>query len=258
MSDAKIDNDTGFKLHSHDKVFQQNLEKHISNFEIDAASAVFHFPILARRQWLKRFLAHTELFKRTLDVPGDILEIGVFRGLSLMTWANLLEIYSVGDRTKVVWGVDNWKGFQSFSEADGASDKNVGKEIGGFNPQRYFEELQSAISLFDSDRFVPWKERVRLLPGSAEERVENLLKTEPGLRFSLVHFDVDLYEPTLKVLKLVWPKIPIGGLLIFDEYGIRDWPGESAAVDEFLSDKPHQRLRTLSWTNTPGAYLIKQ
>ena len=48
-----------------------------------------------------------------------------------------------------------------------------------------------------------------------------------------------------------------GGVLVFDEYGIHDWPGETKAVDEFLAEHSDQRLQTFTWTNTPGAYLIK-
>jgi hypothetical protein len=66
------------------------------------------FPVLARRHWLKRFLAYVDLFQETLDVLGDIAELGVFRGLGLMTWANLLEAYCISDRTKTVYEFDNW------------------------------------------------------------------------------------------------------------------------------------------------------
>jgi hypothetical protein len=45
--------------------------------------------------------------------------------------------------------------------------------------------------------------------------------------------------------------------VVFDEYAIADWPGETAAVDEFLADKHNVRLQTFSWTNVPGAYLVK-
>jgi hypothetical protein len=44
-------------------------------------------------------------------MQDDIAELGMFRGLGLMTWANLLESYCIGDRTKIVYGFDNWKGF---------------------------------------------------------------------------------------------------------------------------------------------------
>ena len=86
--------------------------------------------MLARRQALKRFLAHVELFKMTLDVPGDVAEFGVFRGFGLFTWANLLESYCIGDRTKVVYGFDNWQGFTGFSEQDSVPFADAGKTVG--------------------------------------------------------------------------------------------------------------------------------
>jgi len=44
---------------------------------------------------------------------------------------------------------------------------------------------------------------------------------------------------------------------MFDEYGIHDWPGETAAVDQFLADRPGLRLQTFDWTNAPAAWLVK-
>jgi len=44
---------------------------------------------------------------------------------------------------------------------------------------------------------------------------------------------------------------------LFDEYGIPEWPGETQAVDEWIKDKPELRLKTLTWTNAPAAFLIK-
>jgi hypothetical protein len=83
------------------------------------------------------------------------------------------------------------------------------------------------------------------------------VRENPGVRFSLLHLDCDLYKPTRAVLHALWDKVTRGGVVIFDEYAIADWPGETAAVDEFLTDKPELRLRTFSWTNVPGAYLVK-
>lgn len=198
-----------------------------------------------------------ELFKMTLDVPGDIAEFGVFRGLGLFTWANLLEAYCIGDRTKVVFGFDNWQGFTDFSEQDSAPVADAGKTIGGFNPARFHAEVLDAIKIFDDDRFVPFKPRIRLIDGDIETTVFQFVDDNPGVRFSLLHLDCDLYKPTLSVLQALWEKITRGGVIIFDEYAIPDWPGETAAVDEFLADKPDVRLRTFAWTNVPGAYLIR-
>jgi hypothetical protein len=248
----------GFKKTGTDSGIEDQLEAHCRHYGIGPLDAVKLFPVLARRQWLKRFLAHVELFKTTLEVPGDIAELGVFRGLGLMTWANLLECYAVGDRTKTVYGFDNWTGFAGLTPEDGAEVQAVQKQAGGFSPGAYFEELQEAIAVFDADRFIPWKPRVKLVVGDIQESAAKFVAENPGVRFSLVHFDCDLYGPTRAALQHLWPRVSRGGIVLFDEYGIPDWPGETQAVDEFFADKPGLRVKTLPWTNAPAGYVVKE
>lgn len=248
----------GFKKSGLDSGIENRIANHCRDFNIDPLDAVKLFPVLARRQLLKRFLAHAELFKLVLDVPGDIAELGVFRGLGLMTWANLLEAYCIGDRTKVVYGFDNWEGFRKLSRQDGKKSLDVHKFSGGFSPKQYFKELESAINIFDSDRFIPWKPRIKLVVGDIEKTAWKFLKDNPGIRFSLIHFDCDLYSPTSSALKLFWPILSRGGVMLFDEYSIADWSGETKAVDEFFADKPKVKIKKLAWTNAPAGYLIKE
>jgi hypothetical protein len=252
-----LDKSDGFAKSARDSEVEGRIAEHCDRFTIDPLTAVKHFPVLARRQLLKRFLAHVELFKLALDVPGDIAELGVFRGLGLLTWANLLEAYSVGNRTKVVYGFDNWRGFTGFSPQDAKPAQEAGKVIGGFDPGGYLDELKDAIAIFDSDRFIPFKPRIKLVDGDIERTVPEFLAENAGVRFSLVHFDCDLYRPTKTALAALWDRVPRGGVVIFDEYAIPAWAGETAAVDEFLADKPQVRLKTFAWTNVPGAYLVK-
>jgi dTDP-rhamnose C3-O-methyltransferase len=255
--DGRLDESSGAKLYSPDVEIERRIAGHCDSFGINSVDAVKLFPVLARRQALKRFLAHSQLFQQTLGVPGDIAELGVYRGLGLMTWANLLEAFCIGDRTKTVFGFDNWAGFTGFSPEDGAENKHTGKTVGGFNSTNFKRELLEAIDIFDNDRFVPWKPRIKLIDGDIAQTVPTFLQENPGVRFSLVHFDCDLYKPTHAAIQAVWPKLARGGILIFDEYGIHDWPGETAAVDQFLADKPGLRLQTFDWTNAPAAWLVK-
>jgi hypothetical protein len=247
----------GFKKAPVDIDVEVEIAEHCKKYGIDALDAVKLFPVLARRQWLKRFLAHSDFFRRTLDVPGDIAELGVFRGLGLLTWANLLECFAIGDRTKIVYGFDNWAGFESFSPEDGAEVGEAHKVQGGFNPVAFREELAEAIGIFDKDRFVPWKARVKLIDGDISQTVPQFVNENPGVRFSLVHFDCDLYAPTKASLDALWPCVSRGGIILFDEYAISDWPGETRAVDEFLEQHPGVRVETLSWTNAPAGFIVK-
>ncbi len=247
----------GFKKTGLDNTIEDQLADHCREYGLDPLEAVKHFPVLARRQWLKRFLAHADFFRRTLEVPGDIAELGVFRGLGLMTWANLLECFCVGDRTKVVYGFDNWNGFTRLSPEDGGENAAIHKTPGGFCPADSWEEINSALRIFDADRFIPWKPRVQLVRGDIEQTVPTFVAENPGVRFSLIHFDCDLYRPTKIALECLWPKVSRGGIVLFDEYAISDWPGETRAVDEIFADLPDVRVQTLPWTNAPAGYVVK-
>lgn len=248
----------GMKKSGLDVDVEQRIAAHIDRHRLDGLDVLKLFPVLIRRHWLKRFLAHVEFFKMALEVPGDIAELGVWRGAGLMTWGNLLEAYAIGNRTKVVYGFDNWTGFGALAPEDGSEIPTAGKTVGGFNPEQYYDELREAIGLFDSDRFIGQKARVVLVKGEIESTVPRFVAEHTGVRLSLVHFDCDLYRPTKAALAALWPIVSVGGVVLFDEYGIHDWPGETRAVDEFLAERPGLRLRTLSWTNTPAAYLTKE
>jgi hypothetical protein len=210
------------------------------------------FPIYARRVHLKRFLAHYELFQKVVDLPGDIVELGVYHGISLMSWANFLEIRCMGDRQRRVWGFDSFEGLGDLAPEDGTGDAGVGKIAGGYTGNE--AAVRTAIDIFDADRFIPYKARVKLVRGDICETVPRWVKDNPGVRISLLHFDCDLYRPTLTALKALWPLVVSGGVVAFDEYGIPPWEGESKAVDEFFETV---QLRRFTWSSNPGAYVVK-
>ncbi|MBF0354902.1 MAG: class I SAM-dependent methyltransferase [Alphaproteobacteria bacterium] len=239
-----------------DDEIERRLDEHFAKFDIAPREIWRNFQIYTRRIFLKKFLAHYELFQRVVDLPGDIVELGVYRGASLMSWANFLEIRNMGDRHKRVWGFDNFEGFGQMEGKDGRDDPKVGKQPGGFASGVFLDQLEDAISIFDDDRFIPYKPRIKLVKGNIEESVPRWVEENPGVRISLLHFDADLYRPTKVALECLWPLVVPGGVVLFDEYGIPPWEGESKAVDEFFVGQPVQ-LKRFDWTPNPGAYIVK-
>jgi len=242
-----------------DDDIESRLNKHFEKFAVTPGEIWKNFPIYTRRLHLKRFLAHYELFQKVVDLPGDIVELGVFRGASLMSWANFIEIRCMGDRQRRVFGFDNFTGFTELEAKDGAVSEQFKKTVGGFDSAGYEEMLRDAISIYDADRFIPYKARVALVKGDIEKTVPEFVAANPGVRISLLHFDVDLYRPTLIALEKLWPLVVPGGVVAFDEYGIPPWEGESRAVDEFFAENNTSlELRRFTWSSNPGAYVIKK
>ena len=52
----------------------------------------------------------------------------------------------------------------------------------------------------------------------------------------MLYLDVDNYDGSLAILKNLYGKMAKGGVIAFDEYGLKGH-GESEAVDEFFSKK---------------------
>lgn len=53
-------------------------------------------------------------------------------------------------------------------------------------------------------------------------------------KVALAHVDVDIYQSVLDCCRFIFPRLSLGGLIIFDDYGFPSCPGARAAVDEYF------------------------
>ena len=218
------------------------------------------FPIYARRINLARFLARYELFRQIQDIPGCIFECGVYRGSGLLTWAKLAETFCPGDRAKKVIGFDNFAGFTSLHEKDGAPMEKRSKVVGGWNPAAFYEELKEHISIFSQDSYVPRASRIELVEGDIKQTAPKFLRENSGMRICLLNIDMDFYEPTLAALQIFYPYVSRGGIVVLDEYGIDAWGGEAKAFEEYFESIGEKApvLKKLPFYSLPGGYFVKE
>ena len=242
-----------------DKLFWESLFKIKQKYPHSALHESTHWPVYTKRVLLTRFLAHFELFKMTLQLPGSIVELGVSRGVSFFSFHKFLEIFLPTDTSKKIYGFDSFEGLSGLSEQDGISDVDSinNKKEGGWSAKEVEGEIFELCDLFNSDNIIA-RERSRLIKGCVQETLEPFLKNTPGLRINLLHFDFDLYEPTIYALEKLWDLVVPGGVIVFDQYGLPPWGGEANAFDKFRTDrKLDVKLQKFDWCLTPTAYCIK-
>ncbi len=217
------------------------------------------WPAYVQRRTLPRFLAHYELFRQTVDLPGCIVELGVFHGASFFTWSNLLETFNTNDRSKKVYGFDHFEGLRPDhfqDDKDGLRDGRDQKQDWAYRASA--EELRALTALHNDDNLLPGVERCVLVEGDVFESVPRFLRENPGLRIALLYCDLDLYGPTKFCLEHFYPLVVNGGIVCFDEYGLIPWEGESRAVDEFLAEhRLSPRLRRFPFSPSPCGYFVK-
>ncbi|MFW5796109.1 MAG: TylF/MycF/NovP-related O-methyltransferase, partial [Alkalispirochaeta sp.] len=51
-------------------------------------------------------------------------------------------------------------------------------------------------------------------------------------KIAFCHVDVDVYESAKGVFEWVWPRVPLGGLIVFDDYGFYGCEGVTTLVHE--------------------------
>lgn len=159
------------------------------------------------------------LAKAWAAVDGELAECGVNagRGSFIMLAANR-------SNAKHLYGFDSFEGLSGPVEADRPRDSRA----------RAWELHDLAVDEDQArENLRAFEGRFSLLKGWIPERFSDVADQ----RFSLVHIDVDLYEPTLASLDFFWPRLGPGGLVVCDDYGSRRCPGARRAMDEFAALK---------------------
>lgn len=241
-----------------DQVYWEKMLGILDRFDHSPRHIINLWPTYVRRLLLQRFIAHYELFKHVIELPGHVVELGVFRGSSFFTWAKLMETFCPCDRRRRVYGFDHFKGLRQFHPKDGIFDESDNKYDGGFDATPVREELLELIKLHNDDNLIPGFPRCHLVEGEIVETLPKFLEQNPGIRISLLHLDVDLYLPTKRALELLYPLVVKGGVVVFDEYGVVPWQGESTAADEYFKEIGEQPvIRKFPFSPQPHGYFIK-
>ena len=194
---------------------------------------------------LGKMLTHYELYKMTSQVPGEIVECGVFKGASLVRFAMFRDLSGNPFRKKII-GFDT---FGKFPETEFQQDKI---------PREHFlnyagSESISRKQLIDVLKHKGINKFIELVEGNILKTVPAYLNSHPELRISLLNLDTDIYEPAVTILECLYPRIVKGGILLLDDYG--SFPGETKAVNDYFKTK-NAEMKKFPFCMTP-CYVIK-
>lgn len=193
-----------------------------------------------------KLLSHYELYKMIHELPGDVVETGVFKGASFLRWLsfrNLLE----NQKSRKVIGFDSFAQFPETSfEKDKPYVKRFTEESGEHSISK--EELEHICSFKQFENF-------ELVKGDIVQTLPEYFNHKPHTKIALLHIDTDVYEPAKIALETLWPRVVKGGIVIFDDYGT--FPGETQAVDEFFKDKDVE-FKKLTISHKIPVYIKKE
>lgn len=245
--------------HEPERLQREELERLYDVTGLSVFEMFRNFPVFTPRYNIARFLTHYELFKKVSELPGVIVDLGVFRGASTFTWAKLCEIFCPTDIRKIVYGFDTFEGFAALSVEDGPEDRGQDVRVGGyFGGTTMEKDLLLAQSAMNHDRHIKHIDRICFIKGDVTQTIPEFVKSKGnGLRLALLNLDVDLYEPTKVALEQLVPLMVRGGIIILDEYAVDTFGGESKAVDEYFQATFGKRpiIHKFAWHSNPSGYI---
>lgn len=159
-----------------------------------------------------------------------------------MTFAQLSTILEPYNYQRKIIGFDTFTGFSGVSKEDKKGKSEHLKRRGYQIDTKEYEELKKCIELFDSNRFLNHLPKIELIRGDVSKTLPKYLKDNPHTIVSLLCLDMDVFAPTRDALKGVFPRMPKGAVIVFDELNSDTWPGETEAVLKTINIK-NLRLR---------------
>lgn len=164
------------------------------------------------------------------NIPGSIVECGVWKGGSMMLTAQTLN--ECGDTARDLYLYDTFEGMPEPSEKDvkirtGVSGKEMWekKNTEGGWAKEGLEQVQKNMQIIS----YPSK-KIHYIKGKVEETIPDTIPEE----IALLRLDTDWFSSTYHELKNLYPKLSSGGILIIDDYG--SWSGSKEATDQYFKE----------------------
>ncbi len=167
------------------------------------------------------------------SIPGDFLEVGVWRG---GTGALLCDAAARLDDDRHVYLADTFRGVVKAGPKDDYYK-------GGEHADTSRETVEELLEELDTGNYT-------VLEGVFPEETGHAV---PEGRIALCHVDVDVYQSARDVTEWVWPRMPVGGVIVYDDYGFYGCEGVTALGTEEIERRDRLFLHNLSGQ----AFLIK-
>ena len=220
----------------------------------DVYSAFNKFIFSTDVKLLGKLLHRFKFFEDTMHLPGDIVEIGVYKGSGIATFSKFVEIFCPNSNKKII-------GFDIFDDTD--KEKILDKD-GAFDKSNmnlvYSKVDKNELSLNNVSLRLDTMnidKKYMLIRGDVEDTLPEFIQSNPGFRASLIYIDVDLDRPTYNALHYLWDRLLPGGAIVFDEYEYHKF-SESNGVEKFLRERNMAyEVKSTQWI-APTAYIIKK
>jgi hypothetical protein len=199
---------------------------------------LFNLGLYVRGSLLVKFLVLSDLYKRVVNLPGAILEFGVWWGQNLVLFENLRAIYEPFNKQRLIIGFDTFDGYPSHNRAENEPAFKDGFYQADVTYPEYLSELLRVHE--GNNAFGHIGGNHKLIKGDVVETAPGYFAEHPETIVALAYFDMGPYAPTIAALNAIKPHLIPGSVILFDELTWAGSPGEAIAFKEAFRDMRYQ------------------
>lgn len=180
-----------------------------------------------------------ELYKKVLNLNGNIAEIGIYKGKSFLYWAKLIKLFEPYNMTQV-YGFDWFEGMKP-KENDDANQQ--GKYSSSYEELKNLVEwqgLEDTALVFNMD----------VITGARK-----FIEERPYLRFKILYIDCGIKEVMEAAFEAFYPRLVKGGILMMDHYNYAVSPTESDIAEKYIGN---HNIYQMPFSRQPTGYIIKE
>jgi hypothetical protein len=179
--------------------------------------ALFNLGLWARSGLLVKFLVMHELYKRFVNIPGLIVEVGTWYGQNLVLLENLRAIHEPFNKQRKILGFDSFTGYKG--------------KPGFYDTGLEYKDYLARLLKTHQQMNVYGHQDIshELVVGDVMDTAPKYFREHDEAIVAFAYFDIGEYGATEYALHAIKPHLVPGSVLLLDQLTWAEEPGEAVA-----------------------------
>lgn len=199
--------------------YRKEIENSLKNSPLKDEDLMFNLGLYTRSSLLVKFFVLEDLYKRILNVPGNIFEFGTWWGQNIILFENLRSIFEPFNKHRKIIGFDTFSGYLDNSSYSTSH-----------NYREYLADLLCSHEKCNVLGHI--NNNHSLIEGDVCITVPKYFDDNKHEVISLAYLDIGTYEETKTILTSIKPFLVSGSVILLDQFSWKELPGESIAFKE--------------------------
>ena len=209
-------------------VYREKLSELFEDSPLSKDDLMFNLGMYTRTSVLVKYLVVSDLYKRILDIPGNIYEFGVWWGQNMILFENMRAIYEPFNKQRRIIGFDTFNGYNDNPDWYSTGIK-------------YKEYLNNLLKVHESNNVIGHiNGNHQLVEGDVSITAPKYFTENKNEIVSLAYIDIGTYDATKSILESIKPHLVKGSVILLDQFSWKEIPGESIAFKEVFKNSEYK------------------